>query len=76
VCFRTSELLLIPNEGKLGRNQLALSISEIKPAVQGVQLQLEHGLVALMRETEASGLRAGQTVRLRISPAAASFLDK
>ena len=76
VCFRTSELLLIPNEGKLARNQVALSISEIKPAVQGVQLQLEHGLIALLRETEASDLRAGQTVRLRIPPGATNFLEK
>jgi molybdate transport system ATP-binding protein len=76
LCFRHAELQVIPNEGKLARNQMALPVIDLKPAPNGVRVQLEHGLVSLARESEASGLRPGQTVRLSIPAAACTFLDK
>jgi molybdate transport system ATP-binding protein len=76
LCFRHAELPVIPNEGKLARNQMALPVIDLKPAPNGMRVQLEHGIVSLVRSSEAAALRPGQTVRLSIPPAACSFLEK
>jgi molybdate transport system ATP-binding protein len=76
LCFRHAELQVIPNEGKLGRNQMAIPVIDLKPAPNGVRVELEHGMVSLVRASEAAALRAGQTVRLSIPAAACTFLEK
>jgi molybdate transport system ATP-binding protein len=76
LCVRQTETRLLPNLGRREPNQVLLRTVGSIPSAQGTKVLLEHGVAAVVSETEYAHVRGEDILKLEIPPAAVYFIAK